>query len=142
MKQIITIFATGFGSGYLKPAPGTWGSLLGLAIFLFWQIPLIWIIIFSLFGVVICQVGEKSLNEQDSPKIVFDEMVGIWISLWNIPLFLYPIAFILFRIFDIFKFFPIDNLQKFPGGLGIMLDDIAAGIISRLLLGIIILIFF
>src|SRR5690554_3426913 len=136
MNFFIKIIATGFGTGYLKPGPGTWGTLMGLVIYYFWQVSLGWIIIFSLLGVVICQLGEQILMEHDSPKIVFDEMVGIWISLWGIPLLLYPVAFILFRFFDIFKFFPIDNLQKFPGGLGIMLDDIAAGIITRILLGI------
>jgi phosphatidylglycerophosphatase A len=142
MNLLIKILATGLGSGYLRPAPGTWGSLLGLVIAWFWPVPLVWIIVFSLLGVVICQLGEKILNELDSPKIVFDEIVGIWISLWAIPLILYPVAFILFRFFDIFKFFPINNLQKIPGGLGIMLDDIAAGIITRILLGIIILLYF
>lgn len=139
MNFFIKILATGFGSGYLKPAPGTWGTLVGLAIALFWQIPFGLIILFFILGVFICHKGEKILDEHDSPKIVFDEMVGIWISLWGIPFLLYPLAFILFRFFDIFKFFPIDNLQKFPGGLGIMLDDVAAGLITRTILGIIIL---
>ncbi|NLT95903.1 MAG: phosphatidylglycerophosphatase A [Clostridia bacterium] len=142
MESFIKILATGFGSGYLKPAPGTWGTLTGLIIACFWRIDLMWIFILSLIGIIICHLGEKILKEHDSPKIVFDEMVGIWISVWNIPLLLYPVAFLLFRFFDIFKFSPIDELQKVPGGLGIMLDDIMAGIISRILLGIIMLIFF
>jgi len=142
MDYLVKILATGFGTGYLKPAPGTWGTLMGLIIAFLLPIRLPAIIFFSLLGIFICQKGEQLLEEHDSPKIVFDEMVGIWISLWNIPLILYPIAFFLFRFFDIAKFYPIDNLQKIPGGLGIMLDDIAAGILTRIILGTIILTFF
>lgn len=140
MDFFVKFTATGFGSGYLKPAPGTWGTLVGLLVALFWEMSLPVIIIFSFLGVYICHEGEKLLKEHDSPKIVFDEMVGIWISLWGIQLMLYPLAFLLFRFFDIFKFSPINNLQKLPGGLGIMLDDIAAGIITRIILAIILLI--
>ncbi|MGI6226604.1 MAG: phosphatidylglycerophosphatase A [Peptococcales bacterium] len=140
MKNLIKVLATGFGTGYLKPGPGTWGTLAGLAVYFFWKIPLMWLIIFSLLGIIICHEGERILNEHDSPKIVFDEMVGIWISLWGVPIFLYPIAFLLFRFFDIFKFFPINNLQRLPGGVGIMIDDIAAGLITRVILGIIMII--
>jgi len=140
MNQLLKILATGFGTGFLKPAPGTWGTLIGLIIYFFWQMPLGIIVFFSILGIFICQSGEKILNEHDSPRIVFDEMVGIWVSLWNIPIILYPFAFLLFRLFDIKKFYPIDNLEKIPGGLGIMLDDIAAGIITRIILAVVIFI--
>lgn len=141
MKTLLNILATGLGCGYLKPGPGTWGSLLALVIAYFWSIPLTFIIFTALIGIYICQKAEENLEEHDSPKIVFDEVVGMWLATWNIPLIFFPIAFILFRIFDIKKFYPINNLQKLPGGLGIMLDDIAAGIVARLIIGIIIYFF-
>lgn len=141
MELVIKIFATGFGTGYLKPGPGTWGSLLALVIWLVYPVPLLAIVFASILGVFICQQAENILGEHDSPKIVFDEIIGMWIALWQIPLILYPVAFILFRIFDITKFYPIDNLQKIPGGLGIMLDDVAAGIISRLILALVLVFF-
>ena len=136
MNLLISALATGLGSGYLKPAPGTWGSLLGLGIYYLYPVSLLGIIIAIFLGVYICQRGEEILREKDSPKIVWDEIVGIWIALWNIPLTYYPLAFILFRLFDIKKFYFIDKLQKYPGGLGIMLDDLAAGLVTRIIIGL------
>lgn len=136
MQILISALATGLGSGYLKPAPGTWGSLLGLVIYYLYPIPLLGIIIATLLGIYICQRGEEILGEHDSPKIVWDEIVGIWIVLWGVPLSYYPLAFILFRLFDIKKFYFIDKLQKYPGGLGIMLDDLAAGLVARIIIGV------
>lgn len=139
MKVLISALATGLGSGYLKPGPGTWGSLLGLVIYYLYPIPLIGIIIAAILGIYICQKGEEILEEHDSPKIVWDEIVGVWIALWNIPLYYFPLAFILFRLFDIKKFYFIDKLQNYPGGLGIMLDDLAAGLIARMIIGLVLL---
>jgi len=138
MKFVINFLATGFGFGNLKPAPGTWGSLIAVIIATIWTIPLEFIIFSIFLGIYICQKAEENLQEHDSPRIVFDEMVGIWLAVWNIPLVLFPLAFILFRIFDIKKFYPINRLQDFPGGIGIMLDDIAAGILARIIIALII----
>lgn len=138
MNHIIKFLALGFGSGNLRPAPGTWGSLLALLIAIVWSIPLVLIILVAVLGIFICQRAERILEEHDSPRIVFDEMVGMWISVWHVPLMFFPLAFILFRLLDIKKFYPINILQQAPGGLGIMLDDLAAGILTRIIIALII----
>ena len=95
----------------------------------------------TVIGIYICQKGEEILQEHDSPRIVFDEIIGMWVALWNIPLYFYPLAFVLFRFFDISKVYPINRLQQFPGGWGIMLDDLASGMVARIIIGLILFIF-
>lgn len=130
MDKIIYFLATGFGSGNLKPAPGTWGSLVGLIITYFLPSTLLSIAITAVLGVYICQKAEDYIKEHDSPRIVWDEMVGIWIATYHVTGVYLIAAFVLFRIFDITKIFPINKLQDLPGGLGIMADDILAGVFA------------
>lgn len=137
MRKAMVFLGRGLGSGLLKPAPGTWGSLLALVIGYIVHLPLWFIILAAFAGVYICDVAEKEIGIHDAPEIVFDEFVGMWIALWAIPVVLYPVAFILFRLFDITKIFPVNNLQNLPGGWGIMMDDVAAGIMARIVLGVI-----
>lgn len=141
MKFVIKMLATGLGTGYLKPGPGTWGSLFGLILAVFVNISLELILVATVIGIYICQKGEEILQEHDSPRIVFDEIIGMWVALWNIPLYFYPLAFVLFRFFDISKVYPINRLQQFPGGWGIMLDDLASGMVARIIIGLILFIF-
>ncbi|MFZ7102574.1 MAG: phosphatidylglycerophosphatase A [Peptococcaceae bacterium] len=131
---LIKFFATGCGTGYFKPGPGTWGSLFALLIWLIYPGSVLRIVSAAIGGLYICQKAEILFAEHDSPSIVWDEIVGMWIALWQIPLILYPLAFLLFRFLDIVKPYPINHLQKLPGGLGIMIDDIIAGLIARLIL--------
>ncbi len=134
LKFIHYSIATGFGSGYSPLAPGTAGSILALLIAYFaggrWPILLILIAVFFLLGVVSSTFVEKDSQKEDPAIVVVDEMVGMWISLFFMPfsLKIYVIAFVLFRVFDILKPFPIDHSQKFSGGWGIMIDDVIAGI--------------
>ncbi len=135
MNNVVKFFATGFYTGYSPIMPGTAGCVPALLIA--WLIPLeLWhIFVLCLAGVYICNYAENMLNEHDSPKIVFDEFCGLFIATWQLETgYLYLIAFILFRLFDIFKPYPINRLQALPGGWGIMADDLAAGIIVRLLM--------
>ena len=121
-------------------APGTWGSLV--AIIIWWFIPqnLIvqsMLILFSvLIGTWSSQKYADHLNLKDPSEIVIDEVTGMWISLFMLPqnFILFLIGFILFRIFDIMKPFVIDKVQYYPGGIGIMADDILAGIFSRIII--------
>lgn len=133
---------TFFGSGLVKPAPGTWGSLAGLAI----GIPMVQglslfgfmgaIVIVSLFGTVAINRVEQISGIHDAPEIVIDEVAGMWIAL--LPFFYLPqswwglaSAFLLFRLFDIVKPWPIGWLDKrVSGGFGVMIDDIVAGIFT------------
>ncbi|MEJ2637533.1 MAG: phosphatidylglycerophosphatase A [Calditrichia bacterium] len=134
MRIINYILATGLGTGFSPVAPGTAGSILAVLVLYF--VPpfspwLLLAILFVLFWIGVYTGGEleKELGE-DPSIVVIDEVVGMGISLLFIPhdwrLFL--IAFALFRLFDILKPPPVDQSQQLPGGLGIMIDDVLAGI--------------
>ncbi len=144
MNLIARFIATGAGSGYVPKAPGTAGSILALIIyFLFPGLPgpgMILLIFCALAaGVWSAGVVEKK-EGKDAQIIVIDEMAGLWITLAFLPggsAWPWPLAgFILFRIFDILKPFPIEQSQRLPGGWGVMIDDciaaLMAGIILRL----------
>ena len=134
-------FATFIFSGYMPFAPGTWGTLAGL---LFWLIipitsvfiQLLFIVATFITGILISGSIEKNQETKDPGFIVIDEVVGIWVTLFFIPLELQhnPIqllmAFVLFRFFDITKIFPVNYFEKLKGGLGIMADDLVAGLMS------------
>lgn len=133
MRVFFLALATGFGSGYSPKAPGTVGSLLGAIIVYFlksrgldsWIIPAATIPI----GIVAAHLAENYLGEHDSPKIVIDEITGMFIAGLFLPIaFLLP-AFLLFRLLDITKPGLIGSLQRLPGGLGIMADDVLAGLL-------------
>ncbi|MCR4440902.1 MAG: phosphatidylglycerophosphatase A [Peptococcaceae bacterium] len=134
MKFLIKAIATGFGSGYAPRFPGTTGSALAAVIAWIYH-PDIWqIIVLCAAGIFICDRAEAILNEHDSPHIVFDEICGMFIASWQIQdIRIFLVAFVLFRFFDMVKPFPINKLQELPGGLGIMADDLAAGLAARLL---------
>lgn len=134
--------AFGFGSGLLPIAPGTWGTLMAIPFYyLLVELPLLYYLLFlaiSLsFGIWICSVTTKALGVHDYKGIVFDEMVGFWITMTAIPFAWHwiVIGFLLFRIFDVLKPWPIRWIdQKVQGGTGIMLDDVLAGIYACIVL--------
>ncbi len=140
---IAKLIGTGFYSGYSPLIPGTAGSIVGLIIYMIPGIeniiiflPLI--IIFYFAGLYSSALLEKKLGD-DPSVVVIDEIVGMWISLLFIEKS-FPIiiaAFILFRLFDIFKPFPCRQLEKLPNGWGIMLDDVFAGIYTSIVIHII-----
>lgn len=134
--------AFGFGTGLAKKAPGTWGTLAGLALMpLLYLLPL-WlgllvIALASVFGIWLCGRVADDLGVHDHGGIVWDEMVGIWMTLILLPNTWqwWLLGFILFRILDIFKPWPISWLDRHvSGGLGVMLDDMLAGLIAAALL--------
>lgn len=134
--------------GYIPFAPGTWGSLAGLISFLLIkpssQTHLLIIIAGTLIGIYASSVAEKALNEKDSRKIVIDELMGFYVSVFYLPQrpVLLVTAFLLFRFFDIIKPLPIKKLEKtLHSGLGVMADDIMAGIYANIILQIWIKIF-
>ena len=139
--------AFGFGSGTLPKAPGTWGSLLALGFVPLWQLLPAWgyglmLVVTTLFGCWLCGKVARDLGVHDHGGIVWDELVGVWITLWLVPagwqwLLL---GFVLFRLFDIVKPWPIRWIDRHVhGGLGIMLDDVLAGVFAWLSLQLIIL---
>ncbi len=142
------IIATAFGAGYSPVAPGTAGSLLAvLIIYYFSPIPVLLLlaILFVLFWMGVYS-GTKVEREvgNDPSIVVMDEVVGMGISLLFLPrdwrLFL--IAFILFRLFDIVKPPPINRSQQIHGGMGIMIDDVLAGIYALAVVQIVRFVFF
>ncbi len=145
MKDILTalskLIATVFFVGYLPVAPGTFGSLAGL-IFVWMFKPdtssqIMIIVIGFILGTLASHVAEKAYGEKDCRYIVADEFVGYLLSVVFLPLTAgYMIsAFFLFRFFDILKPPPIRNIERaLDGGLGIMLDDVAAGIFTNVVL--------
>ncbi|SVE38840.1 uncharacterized protein METZ01_LOCUS491694 [marine metagenome] len=128
--------ATCFCLGKLPFAPGSWGSLG--ALFLWFFLPVnflihsILILILFIIGVYTSKIVAIELEDHDPSEIVIDEVVGMGISLYMLPhsFLLYFIAFIVFRVFDIFKPSFVYHVQKFPGGWGIMLDDVLAGLFT------------
>jgi phosphatidylglycerophosphatase A len=130
-----TWVATGFGVGRAPVAPGTFGALLGVPLYLVFRelpVPLYAVAVLLLFaaGVWVCGLAERQLNARDHESIVFDEIVGVLITLWLAPSgwAWLAVGFGLFRLFDIWKPFPIRRLERWPGGWGVMADDALAGV--------------
>jgi len=138
----IHFLAFGFGSGLAPVAPGTFGTLVGIPFFLFMVSLPLWgylllTLAFFLFGVWICDRSSKLLGVHDHGGIVWDEIVGYLVTMIAAPQGWewIVIGFILFRIFDIFKPWPIAYLDRHvSGGFGIMIDDILAGVYAMFIL--------
>jgi len=130
------LVATFFYVGKLPVAPGTFGSLVALIIWLFLPITasvqLSMLILLFILGIYSSHKVAIYLQVHDPSEVVIDEVVGMGISLFMLPhnIVLYVIAFLLFRLFDILKPSFIYQVQDFPGGWGIMLDDVIAGIFT------------
>ena len=128
-------FALGFGSGLAPKAPGTFGTLFALFVWLFisdlsLSLKIIIIFVSFLAGIYFCEKTSEDLEVHDHGAIVWDEFVGFWLTMIFLPpgLFWLLLGFMVFRIMDIFKPWPIGFFdKKIKGGLGIMIDDIFAG---------------
>ncbi|MBT4161410.1 MAG: phosphatidylglycerophosphatase A [Gammaproteobacteria bacterium] len=140
-RQVFTrpdyFIACGFGSGLVPRAPGTAGSALGLVLFLpaiglpiVVQIGLV--VMGLVFGIYISNRVAAEIGTKDPAAIVWDEFIGMWIAmLWLPDLYWLPVAFVLFRLFDIVKPWPVSWADRdLEGGLGIMLDDVIAGLLA------------
>ncbi len=147
MRNLYRLTANGFGSGYLPVAPGTWGSAVAilLALPLMWTTPAVSRLTLTLLAVVfsfLCARAVDLFHDEwgDDPKhVVADEMVGMWLTLVGIPLtagnFLW--GFLLFRFFDITKPLGVRRLEDIPGGWGVVLDDVLAGVYANVVLQLI-----
>ena len=156
-EKLIYWLGIGLGSGLPKRAAGTWGTVGGLVV----AIPMLWLgfwgflavtVMGALVGSYICGKTSDLMGVHDDPHIVWDEWVGMWVSLLPILwlhfyddallqghqlslLLLYFAAFVAFRFFDILKPFPIKWLDKnVSGGFGILIDDILAGLMAGVVL--------
>lgn len=156
-EKLIYWLGIGLGSGLPKRAAGTWGTVGGLVV----AIPMLWLgfwgflavtVAGALVGSYICGKTSDLMGVHDDPHIVWDEWVGMWVSLLPILwlhfyddallqghqlslLLLYFAAFVAFRFFDILKPFPIKWVDKnVSGGFGILIDDILAGLMAGVVL--------
>lgn len=145
LRNPVHLLAFGFGSGAINRAPGTWGSLAAIpfyGLFMWLPLPAYWLLISALFllGVWLCGKTADDLKVHDHGGIVWDEFVGMWIVLGLHPQTLEGVllAFVLFRFFDVLKPWPINWIDaRTPGGLGIMIDDVVAGLMAMLVLYVI-----
>lgn len=129
-------FAFGFGSGLSPVVPGTVGTLAAVPVYLLLAGLPVWaylgvLLLASLVGIYLCETAAKNFGVHDHPGIVWDEFVGYWITMFLAPFHWkwMLLGFVLFRIFDMWKPWPISLADKHVhGGFGIMLDDIIAGV--------------
>jgi phosphatidylglycerophosphatase A len=138
LSDPVLFLAFGFGSGLAKKAPGTLGTLAAVPVYwLFTQTNLfvysLLTLIVTVAGIWICDTAAKKLDEHDFGGIVWDEIAGYLITMWLVPFTWQAVVlgFILFRFFDILKPWPIKWIDRqVQGGLGIMLDDVLAGVFA------------
>jgi len=145
LKQPIQFLALGFGSGLAPKAPGTFGTLAAIPLFLLLAMLaplyyLIAVVVMSIAGIYICGKAADDVGVHDHPAIVWDEFIGYFITMFMVPVSWQSvfIGFLLFRFFDILKPWPISFIDKqMSGGLGIMFDDILAGVFSLVIMQLI-----
>lgn len=164
-RDHFSLAVTTFGVGYLPLAPGTWGSIVGIGIYLgaeylllnlgmiddkilppvvhAWTLPVVTIalLLFTLLGIWAAGRSTELLGNTDPPEAVVDEVIGQLIVFLFVPFSIgWPMiiaGFLLFRLFDIWKPYPIDSLQVLPGGIGVCADDILAGVYAGVCLSVI-----
>ena len=145
-ERAILFVATGFFIGTVPFAPGTFGSLIGLPVcFLLSRLNLlqsvIYILVFILFAIGIASAAEKILEQKDPGQIVIDEIAGLMVTFAGLPFNLKTAlaGFVIFRVFDILKPFPIRILERrVGGGTGVVLDDVLAGVYGNLIIRLVI----
>ncbi|MES2856142.1 MAG: phosphatidylglycerophosphatase A [Bdellovibrionota bacterium] len=145
-KRIIEALATGFYLGKIPFMPGTWGTLAGIpAVLLLAQLNsdigyMVGVVVLILVASFVAELYEREHGGHDPGEIVIDEVAGYAVAMTMLPQTwqAYLAAFIVFRIIDIFKPYPINRIdQRVKGGLGTVLDDVAAGLVANVILQII-----
>ena len=135
-RRLIHFAAFGFGAGKAPVAPGTSGTLVAVPIYLLLRetgtlVYAMVVVVMFVFGVWFSEITERDFGKKDMPGIVWDEIVGYLVAMFAAPAgWEWTLAgFALFRLFDIWKPFPIRTLERrVAGGFGVMLDDVLAGI--------------
>ncbi len=141
----IHFFAIGFGSGASPIMPGTMGTLVAIPLYLAMQllsVPFYTLILAAMIfvGFWICDVADHAAGVHDHPSIVWDEIVGFLLTMWAVLATWETVilGFLLFRLFDIWKPWPINWMnQKIGGGVGVVADDLMAGLFAAVVLHII-----
>lgn len=142
IKDPVLFLAFGFGSGLAKKAPGTMGTIAAIPVYYLLMQADFWIysaftVVSIIAGIWICGQAAEKLGEHDFGGIVWDEIAGYLVTMWVVGFSWQAIVvgFVLFRLFDILKPWPIRLLdQHVHGGFGIMIDDILAGVFAAIVL--------
>jgi len=142
IEKLVMFLATGCFVGNIPIAPGTFGSIVGLLFCLFlsrasFLFASLIVVVFIVFAVWIAGEAEKIIKQKDPGRIVIDEIAGIMVTLLGLPFNVISVisGFFIFRFLDIVKPFPIRSIEnKLSGGAGIVMDDVAAGILGNCLL--------
>lgn len=141
----VHFLSLGLGSGLSPFAPGTTGTLLAVLLYIplatlsMWSYIIV-LVVGSVLGIYLCGETSKKLGGHDDPAIVWDEFLGYWVTMLFAPAgwIWIVVGFVLFRLFDIWKPWPISVIDhKVKGGFGIMLDDLVAGVYALVVLQLI-----
>ena len=143
--NIVKALVSVFGLGYMPVGPGTWGSFGGLLLWYFYlrNLSTIWyvavLVVLIIVSCYLSDLANKIYGEEDSSHIVIDEVCGFLVSMICIQGgFVWGLAgFILFRVFDILKPQPVKFFEDLHGGIGVVLDDVMAGVYAALILNFI-----
>jgi phosphatidylglycerophosphatase A len=135
----VTFLATGMGSGMITPYSGSWGSIP--AVLMGWGLLRLendWLFAVSIMSMIVLSIWASGKAEalfgHDSGRIVIDEFAGAWVALWGLPthwMIMVPV-FVFFRILDVAKPFPCRRFESLPGGWGVTMDDVMAGIYTNI----------
>jgi phosphatidylglycerophosphatase A len=138
-----------WGVGYLPLMPGTFGSAVGVGVFLLlksWPVQLLAIVLITWIGIWAASRTERRLGLKDPGIVVVDEVAGQMIALLPLSIFAVSgkiwliVSFILFRLFDIFKPYPARRFEALRGGLGVMMDDLVAGAYAAVIVALLIMV--
>jgi phosphatidylglycerophosphatase A len=141
-RRVAIAVASAGGVGFFPYASGTVGSAVAVAAA--WWAPEalstqgLAVVLVTVLGLWASQLAVQGATDQDPSFVVIDEVAGMWLACLALPKvpWLYLAAFLLFRLFDIGKWFPMKQLEQLPGGVGIMADDLAAGALAWMVLSL------
>lgn len=136
----VRLIASVGGAGWSPVAPGSVGSVIGVGLYVLLplNLPVQLAVLFfvTVLSVWSAGIAQRAAKEHDPSFVVIDEVAGQWVACLMLPKHLLCLtwAFLLFRLFDVVKCFPMKQLERLPGGWGITADDLAAGLLARLCL--------
>lgn len=140
--KLVKMLSTWFYTGFFPLAPGSMASIVAtLMAVILAPYPVIYVAVFlvvTFIGFIVSGMMEDVVGQKDPGCVVIDEVSGVLISFFMLPLS-WPviiITFFLFRAFDMFKIYPVNKFEKYEGGVGIMLDDVVAGIYTNIVMHI------
>lgn len=142
IKSWYGLVATVLGLGRYSKMPGTLGTLAACVVLIVTgKVSLPIILVTIAIGTLAADKYAKETGNDDPSEVVIDEVAGYWVSMWGLDPGFAVIGFFLFRVIDIVKPFPVRHMERLPGGIGIMADDVCGGIVVNLLIRLILWLF-